>query len=149
MLERGGAIINISSLSARLPIPYFAPYNAGKAALSAFSQSLLLEFGSRSKVQLLDVQLGDVRTGFNERANCPARGRDPAFDRFFKRLDALISTAPRAAKVAQKIVKTLETGRSGTMVAGGFFQKWLAPLGSRLLPAACLRRVTRRYYHLE
>ncbi|HSH38514.1 MAG TPA: SDR family NAD(P)-dependent oxidoreductase, partial [Chthoniobacterales bacterium] len=35
--EHGGLIINVTSLAARLPVPYMAAYNAAKAAMASFT----------------------------------------------------------------------------------------------------------------
>lgn len=48
MLARGfGVIVNMSSDAARVPAPPYGPYNASKAALSAFAESVAHEVGDR------------------------------------------------------------------------------------------------------
>ena len=43
MRSRGnGLIINVTSLASRLPVPFMAAYNAAKAAMAAFTMSILL-----------------------------------------------------------------------------------------------------------
>ncbi len=39
-----GTIVNITSLATLFPLPYMPLYNAGKSALSSFTQSLMLEY---------------------------------------------------------------------------------------------------------
>ena len=59
MEDRGsGTIVNITSLATLFPLPYMPIYNAGKSALSSFTQSMELE--SRT-VKWIDFRLGDVR----------------------------------------------------------------------------------------
>src|SRR5437899_5271867 len=66
MQARGeGLIINVTSLASRLPVPFMAAYNAGKAALAAFTMSIQLELGN-SRVHVVDLQPADIRTEFNQ-----------------------------------------------------------------------------------
>ena len=61
LLERGGAIVNVSSLNARLAQPPVADYAASKAAMSNLSKALSEEFGPRG-VRVNAVSPGPVRT---------------------------------------------------------------------------------------
>ncbi|PSK91406.1 NAD(P)-dependent dehydrogenase (short-subunit alcohol dehydrogenase family) [Haloactinopolyspora alba] len=62
MLERGGgAIVNVSSLNARLPAPVIAPYSAAKAAMTNLSKALSEEFAPRG-IRVNSVSPGPVRT---------------------------------------------------------------------------------------
>ena len=62
MVARGsGAIVNISSINARLPLSFVADYSAAKAALTNLSKLLAEEFGSRG-VRVNTVSPGPVRT---------------------------------------------------------------------------------------
>lgn len=58
--EGGGAIINVSSISADRPSPGTAAYGAAKAGLDALTTSLAQEWGPRVRVNAVDVGL--VRT---------------------------------------------------------------------------------------
>lgn len=68
MLSRGvGAIINVSSLAAYTPSPYFASYAATKAYVNSLTEGLAEELrGSGVRVQALCP--GFTRTRFQERA---------------------------------------------------------------------------------
>ena len=60
-MKRSGLIINISSLIATFPLPYYTSYTASKAALSAFSFSLNMEvrpFG----INVVVIEPNDLRT---------------------------------------------------------------------------------------
>jgi len=63
--ERGGSIINISSLASLSPIPNGSVYSATKAAVDAFTKSLAAELGPR-KILVNSVLPGPVETeGFH------------------------------------------------------------------------------------
>lgn len=54
---RGGAIVNISSVSARRPSPGTAAYGAAKAGLDSLTRSLAVEWAPRVRVNSIDVGL--------------------------------------------------------------------------------------------
>lgn len=58
--DGGGAIVNISSVSANRPSPGTAAYGAAKAGLDSLTASLAMEWGPRVRVNAVDVGL--VRT---------------------------------------------------------------------------------------
>jgi NAD(P)-dependent dehydrogenase (short-subunit alcohol dehydrogenase family) len=66
--RRGGWIINISSLSSKNPFPSGAAYCASKAALNAFSESLMQEV-RYDGIRVAYVLPGSVNTGFGGLSN--------------------------------------------------------------------------------
>jgi NAD(P)-dependent dehydrogenase (short-subunit alcohol dehydrogenase family) len=61
LTERGGAIINIASLNARMPSPEIAAYSASKAALLSAGKAVATEYGPRG-VRVITVSPGQVST---------------------------------------------------------------------------------------
>jgi len=59
----GGAVVNMSSLNARLPFPMVVDYSAAKAALSNLTKALSEEFAPRG-VRVNSIAPGPVRTPF-------------------------------------------------------------------------------------
>ena len=55
--EDGGAIVNISSISAHRPAPTIAAYGAAKAGLDSLTRSLAMEWGPKVRVNAIDVGL--------------------------------------------------------------------------------------------
>jgi NAD(P)-dependent dehydrogenase (short-subunit alcohol dehydrogenase family) len=55
--ERGGSIVNISSISAHRPAPTIAAYAAAKAGLDSLTRSLAMEWGPKVRVNAIDVGL--------------------------------------------------------------------------------------------
>jgi NAD(P)-dependent dehydrogenase (short-subunit alcohol dehydrogenase family) len=53
----GGAIVNISSISAHRPAPTIAAYGAAKAGLDSLTRSLAMEWGPKVRVNAIDVGL--------------------------------------------------------------------------------------------
>ncbi|MEV7380291.1 oxidoreductase [Streptomyces lydicus] len=63
LADGGGAIVNISSVNARLPFPMVVDYSAAKAALRNLTKALSEEFAPRG-VRVNAVAPGPVRTPF-------------------------------------------------------------------------------------
>jgi short-subunit dehydrogenase len=62
--RRSGVIVNVSSITGRLGIPFLAPYVASKHALEGLSEAMAYElrpFGVRVKL----IEAGGVRTSFS------------------------------------------------------------------------------------
>ncbi|MGL5850916.1 MAG: oxidoreductase [Phycicoccus sp.] len=59
----GGAVVNISSINARLPFPMVVDYSAAKAAMSNLTTALSEEFAPRG-IRVNTVSPGPVRTPF-------------------------------------------------------------------------------------
>jgi len=63
--EGGGTIINISSVTGHIPVPFMALYSASKFALNALGKGARLEL-KRDNINVLTVCPGYVRTDFGE-----------------------------------------------------------------------------------
>lgn len=144
---RGGYLVNVSSLAVEFPIPFMSAYNAAKAGLSAFSESLIIEsFGSDLKV--IDLQLGDIKTAFND-SIVKEMGKNKigvCADTVWKRIEKRISKSPTPESVVAKLLRCIQGDKIGVIRAGTFFQTALAPLFSRLAPQKLIRMINRSYY---
>ncbi len=97
MKAQGGAIINIASLAADLPIPDFAIYAASKAFVASFSEALRLEL-SGCGVAVLAVCPGPVHTGFGDvarRQGC-SDGAAPFKKWFYTDISTVVDGSLRA-----------------------------------------------------
>jgi NAD(P)-dependent dehydrogenase (short-subunit alcohol dehydrogenase family) len=75
LIERRGAIVNISSTNARMPAGVPATYSSAKAAVTTLSKSLAQEFGPRG-VRVNTISPGLVRTSVYEDPDGPV-GKTP------------------------------------------------------------------------
>ena len=57
MDERGGSIVNITSISAHRPAPTIAAYAAAKAGVESLTKSLAMEWGPKVRVNAIEVGL--------------------------------------------------------------------------------------------
>ena len=106
--QRGGAVVNISSVAGKIPLPYMAGYCATKFALNAFSDGLRMEL-ARSGVHVLTVCPGRVRTNFHEAAY--RDGKD--LPRIFQQRNP---TGVSAERVARATVNALRRGRREVII---------------------------------
>jgi short-subunit dehydrogenase len=145
LARRRGCLVNVSSLAAEFPLPFMSGYNAAKAGLSAFSESLAFETRGTG-VSVIDFRPGDYRTPFNQAMHRPSAEQSENEARAWRRLEANLLAAPSPARAAADLRRALLHGRSGTIRSGSFFQACLAPLFARLAPRVLLRAAQRTYY---
>ena len=149
-----GKIINVSSLAAQYPIPYMGPYSAAKAALSALSWTLQMEL-CHQRIQVVDLQPGDILTGFNERLPKSAMDEVGAYREHLERAFEVYDVHQRRAcgpeRAGESIVRLVESGRRipPRVTVGSRFQAAVAPLLARLVPTRALRWGLGRYYRLH
>ena len=152
MQKRGsGLIINVSSLAARLPVPFMSAYNAAKAALASFTMSLQLELEG-SDIRVIDLQPGDIHTDFNnavtKTSDVDARYRARA-EQTWRVLDRNMRAAPKPELVARRIATLIEAANPPPRsTVGDVFQSRIAPLIFRVLPQRVRIWGLKKYYEI-
>jgi short-subunit dehydrogenase len=150
MQARGeGLIINITSLASRLPVPFMAAYNAAKAALASFTMSIQLESGD-SRVHIVDLQPGDIRTEFNQGV-LKNTNVDPRYDakvaKAWEVVEHTMKHAPTPDLVARHVLKLINADRPPPRVTvGNAFESKIAPLIFRFLPQRTRLWGLKRHY---
>jgi NAD(P)-dependent dehydrogenase (short-subunit alcohol dehydrogenase family) len=143
-----GSIVNVTSLATLFPLPYMPLYNAGKSALSSFTQSLMLEFPEYPR--LIDFRSGDVRTSFNCSAPKQAEsGQSQSMKRAWKKIEDQLQDSPIPEIVVSQLMNILKKDRSGVFYGGGWFQSRISPLLHRILPRKILRIALKIRYGLS
>jgi short-subunit dehydrogenase len=152
MQTRGeGLIINVTSLASRLPVPFMAAYNTGKAALAAFTMSIQLELGN-SRVHIVDLQPGDICTEFNESVIKSAK-TGPRYDakiaKTWKIVERTMKNAPGPDLVARHVLKLINTVQPPPRITvGNMFESKIAPMIFRFLPQRVRLWGLKRYYEI-
>lgn len=137
-LHGTGRLINVTSLAARLPVPFIGPYNAAKAAMASLTMSMQVEL-SGSGIRIIDVQPGDIgntklhdeiaKTGFGERPHTSS------MERVWRVADRNIRAAPGTELVARRIAELIDaTNPPPRVTIGHPFEAIIAPLIFRFLP---------------
>ncbi|PYI81358.1 MAG: hypothetical protein DMF05_03105 [Verrucomicrobia bacterium] len=149
MQARGeGLIINVTSLASRLPVPFMAAYNAAKAAMASFTMSIQLELGN-SRVRIVDLQPGDIRTEFNQSIIVSDNvDRDEAkIARTWKVVERNMKNAPGPDLVALQVLRLIQSVEPPPRVTvGNVFESKIAPLIFRFLPQRVRIWGLKRYY---
>jgi short-subunit dehydrogenase len=145
MRDRGGTIINVSSLASRLPVPYMAAYNSAKAALAAFTMSMQLELEGKN-IHLIDLQPADISTDFND-ALSKSGHSDARMAKTFEAVDRNMKAAPKPDLVANRILKIIDDQNPPPrVIVGDFFQSKIAPFIFRFLPQRVRLWGLKKYY---
>ena len=119
-------MINVTSLAARLPLLYGAAYSAGKAALSVYTATLQMEEDAQKtrstsegeRVRFIDLQPGDIRTGFNRsmrywsELDDAARATAATVRHALAASDKSLDGAPPPEKVAERICRLVMAERT-------------------------------------
>lgn len=126
--ERGGRVVNISSIGGVIPVPHLAPYVASKYALTGLSETLHAEL-SRAGVAVTTVCPGLMRTGSPR--NAFFKGRYRAEYAWFKLMSSTPLTSMNADRAARRIVRACRRGEPYVILT---FQAWLAARVHALAP---------------
>jgi NAD(P)-dependent dehydrogenase (short-subunit alcohol dehydrogenase family) len=139
MRQQGaGRIINVTSLAARLPVPFMGAYNAAKAAMASFTMSMQVELEG-SDIRIIDVQPGDIHhTKLHDALTATDAGNGPhtrRIERVWRVADRNIKAAPSPELVARRIANLIdERNPPPRVTVGDSFQAIIAPLIFRFLP---------------
>ena len=154
MLARGsGRIVNVSSVSGRIPAPVLGAYHASKYALEALSDALRMEVAPFG-VQVVIVEPGTIRTEFASRTLSEATRARAAGSRYasiYERTAQLEATFDRMAGSTAPVVRAI----SRAVLARSPRARYVAPRKFvalialiRLLPTCWVDSVMRRAFGL-
>src|ERR1051326_8335978 len=134
----GGRIIKVTSLAARLPVPFRSPHNAAKAAMASLTMSMQVELEG-SGIRIIDVQPGDIgNTRLHDEIAKIAlnnRGSSSGMERVWRVADRNIKSAPGPELVARRIAKVIDAKNPPPRVTvGGAFEAIVAPFIFHFLP---------------
>lgn len=133
--QRSGTIVNVSSVSGRVAIPFAAPYSASKHALEAVSDALRVEL-SAFGIRVVLVEPGPIETRFTERARAavaPLIARPGPYRELYALAErAMEGDFQKGAQppeaVARVIVDTIEADRPRPRYPVGMMSRALLPL---------------------
>jgi len=138
-----GVIVNLSSLATLYPLPFMPLYNAGKAALSSFSKTLMLEYIQSPAI--IDFRMGNVRTDFN----CSASKQGNYSEKMtstWTQIDEQLQASILPDRAAQQIFLRIQNAKSGTYFGGGWFHAQFLPFVDRFLPTKLKNYIIRLWY---
>ncbi|PSG99506.1 MAG: hypothetical protein BRC29_05310 [Nanohaloarchaea archaeon SW_7_43_1] len=110
-----GRVINISSIAGKTGAPFLSAYCGSKHAVEGLSDSLRMELKD-SEVDVVIVEPGPIRTGFNEQGREHLRNFVPSSrfsNQYSRKLDSPIDGV-ETEKAASKVVKAIEAEKPKT-----------------------------------
>ena len=133
--QGSGRVLNVTSLAARLPVPFQGPYNAAKAAMASLTMSMQVELEG-SGIRVIDVQPGDIGdTRLHDTIEKRNQPGTPGMERVWRVAHRNIKAAPGPDLVARAIAKLIDAPNPPPRVTvGGAFEAIIAPLIFRVLP---------------
>jgi short-subunit dehydrogenase len=118
--RRQGRIINVSSVSGRIPAPVLGAYHASKYALEALSDALRMELAAFG-IHVVVVEPGTIRTGFASRVveemnreKVPGSRYGSAYARAASIEGTFDRVASSVAPVTRALVRAVEASRPCT-----------------------------------
>jgi NAD(P)-dependent dehydrogenase (short-subunit alcohol dehydrogenase family) len=126
--QRGGRIVNISSIGGRVAVPHMLPYSASKFALTGLSDGLRAEL-ARERIMVTSVFPGLMRTG--SPINATFKGRHEAEYAWFAVADSLPVLTTAAERAARQILNAARRGNAELVIS---LPAKLAILGRTLAP---------------
>lgn len=150
--QRGGTIVNISSIGGRMGLPYQGLYSATKFALEGLTEALRMEirpFGVRAVL----IEPGDVRTAFTDRRTLvQAFAADSPYRASMDRVLSIVEVDERAGAAPEAVARLVEHVLSVRCprvryTVGPFIQRVAAEL-KRILPSKGFEWALSRYYRV-
>jgi NAD(P)-dependent dehydrogenase (short-subunit alcohol dehydrogenase family) len=105
--QRGGRIVNISSIGGRIAVPHLLPYSASKFALTGLSEGLHAEL-AREGIRVTTVSPGLMRTGSTY--NAWFKGRHRSEFAWFHLADSLPGLSIDARRAARQVIEAARHG---------------------------------------
>jgi NAD(P)-dependent dehydrogenase (short-subunit alcohol dehydrogenase family) len=143
--QRGGCIVNVSSLGGIFGMPFSGLYSASKFAMEGLSESLRLET-RRFGVRVALIEPGDTRSHLPQhRRTVQPGGQASAYQEIFDRFQAKQAQdeakAPPPDAVAALVERILDDPRPAMRYTAGMWdQRMVAPL-KRWLPFSWFERI--------
>lgn len=150
--QKSGRIIQVSSLAARIGIPFQGAYSASKSALEGMSEALSMEvkpFG----IDVVMVQPGDTKSNFTASREWTESAKASAvYGAHAKHAVAVMEKAeqagPPADKVARVVERAVNAAKPKLRYASASGTERLAMRLQRMLPGRMFERVIASNYAL-
>lgn len=148
MREQGyGKILNISSIGARVGLPFRGAYCATKASVDLMTEALRMEVKPYG-IQVCCIHAGDIRTNINDnrvqsyRKDGPYRER---YERVYHSINQEVQEGVSPQFVAARIAKLLQHDQLKPYYAIGKPLQRLSLLLKKVLPARLFERLISNY----
>ena len=147
MEEAGqGIIVNVTSLATLYPLPYMSLYNANKSALSAFTQSMQLEYDKFPR--WIDFRLGDIKTSFNKSAlKQEEKIQNVKMCNAWIQIEKQLDESPSPKVASRQLFKAILKEKQGIIYGGSIFHSKILPLIYRFIPNFLIIKLLQKHYY--
>jgi len=150
--QKGGKIINISSIAGQFGLPYRSIYSASKSAMSAMIEALQYEVESFN-VQLVIIEPGDVKTEINEhRTVTKESGALKVYDKPFAAINKMVSEGVNDGitpeQLAAFVEKTIRNKSPKLRYQVGPTIQKLAVVANHIVPASFFKWIIKTNHKL-
>jgi len=143
--EKGGKIVNISSVGGRIALPFQSIYSSSKAAVDALSSAMRAELKPHG-VQVMTILPGDTKTSFT---NHRQKKNDGIYDencrRSLAKMEKDEQNGMSADDVAKVVYRNTLKRRMPPVKTVGFKYKFLTFL-AKVMPTRLVEWVVRKMY---
>ena len=146
-INKGGVIVNISSVCALFPLPYRGLYSASKSAVNLYSESLSMELAP-SNIKVVSICPGDTKTNFVKNRVKVFETNQRYGDSIEKSINKVDGNQEKRMSpefVAKKIFKISQKKNPKTMYIIGAKYKFLYFL-NRILPKKVMLHFTKKMF---
>ena len=148
--HESGLIINITSIAGYMGLPYRGIYSATKGALELVTEALRME-AKEFGIKITNLAPGDFATNIAAgRYHSPVLEGSPykAYGRTLDLINEDVSNASNPIKVAEKIVKIINTPNPKVHYKVGSFMQKFSIVLKKLLPDKLYERLLLNHYKL-
>lgn len=149
--QKGGLIINITSIAGYMGLPFRGAYSASKGALMLMSEALRMEVKNFG-IEVTTIAPGDYATDIaSRRYHAPVKENSAYAESYQKSLDLMnqhVDSGGNPTEVAEKIFQIINTPKpSVNYKQGSFLQKFSIVL-KRILPSKVYEKMLMNHYKL-
>ena len=152
--QKGGKIINVSSIGGLMGLPFQAFYSAGKFAIEGFSEALRMEV-KQFNIKVVVINPGDFNTSntMNRRSFlAPTNDNDPYQKQYEKSLQQIEKDEANGWDpliLAKKMVKIVECKNPRPRYIIASFEQKLAVALKYILPGKLFRAILEDHYKIR
>ncbi|KAF2681877.1 oxidoreductase [Lentithecium fluviatile CBS 122367] len=143
VIEAKGTIVNVGSVLGEMAMPYMSMYNASKAAVHLYGETLRLELAPFN-VKVITIITGAIKTSFKANVPVPQLPPDSRYQPIKKNLEDIssgvnIKKAGSSDKFAEEVVADVLRGVTGKVWRGP--DSGLAKFGKTWFPTWLMDRI--------
>ncbi len=151
-MQKGGKIINISSIAGYTGLPFRGVYSATKSAVMRMTEALSAELKSFN-IDVIDIAPGDFKTNIAEgRIYTKLDDNSPYFDDYkltLKMIDDEVEAGLQADVLGNKTLKIVKANKTKLRYNIGLFMQKLTPFLVTCLPGRFFEKLIRDHYKMK